>query len=429
MPARRQPTWYDATAVPAPDRPSLAGVVEAETCVVGGGLAGLATALDLAERGRSVVLLEAERVAWGASGRNGGFVVAGYPAGNLHLLDAVGPAAARELYDLSRMGQRLVAERVDRYAMPGVGVEPGALRCAMRGHDDALERQRRVLSEVYGAEVEPWSPARVRSVLATDRYGGGLHNPQSFAVHPHNLALGLAAAAERQGAQLFELSPARALDLAGPVKRIRTAAGEVRARTVVITCGGYIGRLLRPLTWATVPIATFVAVTEPLGPALDAAIRTRMAVSDIQFATNYYRRVDGNRLLWGGRVKTWEPDPARIARDLHRDMAGFYPALAGARFAYTWSGLMSYLGHHMPAIGRLGDAVWYATGFGGLGLALTSMAGRLIAAAIDEGDARWQGFARFGLPFAGGVLGRIPAQLLYWRAERDGRRGRATARE
>ena len=110
-------------------------------------------------------------------------------------------------------------------------------------------------------------------------------------------------------------------------------------------------------------------------------------------------------------------------------MAAFYPGLGGARFEFVWSGLMSYLGHHMPAIGRLQDNVWYSTGFGGLGLALTSMAGRLIGSAIDEKDTRWRAFERFGLPFAGGILGRIPAQLLYWRAQLETRIGRVTARE
>ena len=177
------------------------------------------------------------------------------------------------------------------------------------------------------------------------------------------------------------------------------------------------------------PIATFVAVTESLGPELDAAIAVPYAISDLQFATNYYRKLPGHRLLWGGRVQAWEPGARAIDKALRRDMAVFYPALAEARFEYVWSGLMSYLRHHMPAIGVLKDHVWYATGFGGLGLALTSMAGRLVASAIAEGDERWRRFERFGLPFAGGRFGRVPAQMLYWRAELAGRMGRSTARE
>lgn len=299
----------------------------------------------------------------------------------------------------------------------------------MRGHDDLLERQRAAMARTFGIDLDLWPAAKVRAVLATDRYGGGLFNPHTFSVHPHNLTLGLAAAAERQGARIFETSRCRSLALDRAEKRVVTDAGEVRAKSVVVTCGGYIGGLNWPLAAATVPIATFVAVTEPLGAELDAAIATRFAISDLQFATNYYRRVGDDRLLWGGRVKAWEPGPAAIGRDLKRDMAAFYPGLGEARFEFVWSGLMSYLGHHMPAIGQLADRVWYATGFGGLGLALTSMAGRLIGSAIDERDTRWQAFAPFGLPFAGGPLGRIPAQMLYWRAELAGRLGRVTARE
>ncbi len=428
MPAR-QTTYYDTTAVPAPSRPALTGVVETETCVIGGGLAGISTALDLAERGRAVALIEGRRIGWGASGRNGGFVVAGYPAGNLALIQAVGREGAGTLYDLSRMGQSLLAERIDRYALPGIAKKMGGLRCAMRGHDNLLDRQRTVMAETFGVDLDLWPQDRVRALLATDRYGGGLYNRETFAVHPHNLALGLAQAAEGQGARLFEDTAAKRLDLDGAEKRVVTAHGEVRARHVVIACGGYIGGLNWPVAAATVPIATFVAVSEPLGPELDAAIATPIALSDLQFATNYYRRLGDNRLLWGGRVKAWEPSPERIGRALKRDMAAFYPGLAGARFEFVWSGLMSYLSHHMPAIGQLREGVWYATGFGGLGLALTSMTGRLIASAIDEGDRRWQHFAPFGLPFAGGILGRIPAQLLYWQAEVTGRMGRVTAHE
>ena len=426
---KRHQTFYDATVVAAPERPALRGVVKTETCVVGGGLAGLSAALDLAERGREVVLLEGEGIGWGASGRNGGFVVAGYPAGNLTLIDTVGRHEARTLFDLSRMGQALVSERIKRYRFSGVEKTMGGLRCAMRGQDVVLERQRAVMAEVFDVDLDLWSGERVRDVLATERYGGGLHNPSTFSVHPHNLALGLAAAAETHGAHLFDGSPCRKLALDGAVKRIQTAHGEVRAKTVVLACGGYIGGLNWPLAAATVPIATFVAVTEPLGPELDAAIKTAYAISDLQMATNYYRRITGDRLLWGGRVKAWEPGARSIGRALGKDLAAFYPGLRAARFDYIWSGLMSYLRHHMPAIGLLRPDVWYSTGFGGLGLALTSMAGRLIASAIDEGDARWRHFERFGLPFAGGVLGRVPAQLLYWRAEVAGRLGRVTARE
>lgn len=427
--APRLTTYYDRTAVRASVRPALRGNVDTDVCIIGGGFAGLSTALDLAERGRDVVLIEAEHVGWGASGRNGGFVAAGFPTGNLHLAKSAGPAQARALYDLSRMGQALLAERIDRYAFPGLAKQFGALRCAMSGHDALLDRIRAGMAGTFGVELDVWSAEKVRSVLATTRYGGGLFSEDTFAVHPLNLASGLAAAAESQGARLFERSACLGLQLDAPVKRVRIAEGEVRARTVVITCGGYIGSLSRPLAAATVPIATFVAVTEKLGAELEAAITTPVAISDLQFATNYYRRVGHDRLLWGGRIKAWEPGAESIERDLHRDMAAFYPGLRSARFEFVWSGLMSFLRHNMPSIGRLQDEVWYATGFGGLGLALTSMAGRLIAAAITDNDPRWREFARFGLPFAGGPLGRIPAQMLYWKAELAGRLGFATAHD
>jgi gamma-glutamylputrescine oxidase len=175
---------------------------------------------------------------------------------------------------------------------------------------------------------------------------------------------------------------------------------------------------------ATVPIATFVMVTEPLGDRLARTIGVPYAISDIQMPTNYYRPLPDGRLLWGGRVQAWEPSVPRIAAALKRDMVAFYPDLATARVETAWGGLMPYLRNKMPSFGQLKPGLWYATGFGGLGLALTSTAGRLIAAGIAEGDDRWRLFAKFGLPFAGGSFGRVPAQLVYWRRQVAARMGR-----
>jgi gamma-glutamylputrescine oxidase len=158
-----------------------------------------------------------------------------------------------------------------------------------------------------------------------------------------------------------------------------------------------------------------VMVTEPLGDKLKAAIRVPFAVSDIQTPTNYYRPLADGRLMWGGRILTWQPSPDRLARALKGDMASFYPDLAQARVEVAWGGLMPFVRHRLPVVCRLADGVWCATGFGGLGLASTTMAGRLVAAGIAEGDDRWRLFSAAGLPFSGGVFGRVPAQFVYWR--------------
>jgi len=416
-------TYYARTLAEPGDRAPLDGTIEAETCVVGGGLAGLATALDLAERGRSVVVLERHRVGWGASGRNGGFASAGFPNGLPALVDRVGLDAARELYAMSRDAQALLRERIARYDIDCGPVEEGALRCALAGSNESLEQYCDDFARDFGVQMQYWPAARVREVLATARYGDAFFNPTTFRLHPLNLARGLARALEGAGGRVFEQTPAEALALAGQ-KSVRTPSGRVRCENIVLAGGGYIGGLYWPVSMATIPIATFVLVTEPLGDLLHQTIGVPYAISDIKTATNYYRPLADGRLLWGGRVLAWEPSVEHIGRVLRRDMVSFYPGLADARVEVAWGGLMPYLRHKLPVIGKLADGLWVATGFGGLGLVLTTLAGRLIGAGMTEGDDRWRQFEGFGLPFAGGKLGRVPAQFVYWRHQAENWLGR-----
>jgi gamma-glutamylputrescine oxidase len=408
-------SFYSRTMSEPGAWPALDGAVETETCVIGGGLAGLATALDLAERGRSVVLLDANRIGWGASGRNGGFMSPGFASGVAGLVEKVGRHKAREMYALSKMGHALVGERIATYGIDCGPVEVGGLRCAMAGREEGLEAYCDLMAREFDTTLDYWPALRVRDALATTRYADATYNPNTWRLHPLNLARGLARAIDARGGRLFERSRVQRVDRRGARQEVRTAAGTVRADQVVFACGGYVGWLHWPIAAATVPVATFVMVTEPLGDKLKNAIRVPFAVSDIQSPTNYYRPLADGRLMWGGRVLTWQPGPERLARSLKHDMISFYPDLAAARVEIAWGGLMAYHRHRLPVIGQLAEGVWCAVGFGGLGLAATTMAGRLVAAGIADGDDRWRLFTAAGLPFAGGVLGRIPAQFVYWR--------------
>ncbi len=408
-------SYYARTLAEPADYSALDGDIETETVVIGGGLAGCATALDLAERGHKVVLVEAHRIGWGASGRNGGFVSTGVPSGVPALNKRVGLAMAQEIVNEARMGHALLRERIARYAIECGPIQNGALRCNMASASGTLEEFSAMMARDFDTHFEYWPKARVREALATTQYGDALFIPNTYCVHPLNLTRGLARAATENGAQVFERSPIIALMTSGERKEVRTRVGRIRADRIVLTCGGYIDGLNRTVSAATVPIATFVMVTEPLGDKLAEAIRVPYAIFDMKVATNYYRPLADTRLLWGGRVLAWEPGAGHLARVLKRDMASFYPSLATARVESAWGGLMPLARHKMPIFGQVEPDVWYATGFGGLGLALTTTAGRLLASAIVEGDERWQLFARLGLPYAGGKLGRIPAQLIYWR--------------
>jgi gamma-glutamylputrescine oxidase len=325
---------------------------------------------------------------------------------------------------LSRMGHALLRERIQRYAIDCGPIVDGALRCAMAGQKPELQQFADEMARDFDLHYEYWPQAKLRGSLATSRYGEAIFNPYTYAVHPLNLTRGLARAIEATGGRIFEQSPASGLDLRGAKKEVRTKRGRIRADHVVIACGGYVEGLFWPVSAATIPIATFVMATEPLGNRLGNAIAVPYAISDIQVPTNYYRPLADGRLLWGGRVLAWQPGARNIARTLRRDMASFYPDLADAKVEIAWGGLMPFLRHKTPSFGQLSPGVWYATGFGGLGLALTTTAGRILGAGIAEGDDRWQLFTQSGLAFAGGKLGRIPAQFVYWREQAAARLGR-----
>ena len=408
-------SFYARTLRERRAHPPLEGDLDVETLVIGGGLAGCATALDLAEHGHKVALVEARRIGWGASGRNGGFVSDGFPGGYPALVERVGVERARELHKLARMGNLLLRERIERYGIDCGPVQDGALRCNMAGQSKGLAEFCEFMARNFDTHYTHWRRERVHEALSTDRYADALFNPNTYAVQPLDVTCGLARACADEGAAVFEGTRVISLTSHGDRKEVRTAKGRIRADRLVIACGGYVQGVHKTISSATVPIATFVMVTEPLGEMLKKAIRIPYAISDIKIATNYYRPLADTRLLWGGRVLAWERPAAELARVLKRDMVSFYPDLAGARIEIAWGGMMPFTRHKLPVIGEIERNVWYATGFGGLGLALTTTAGRLISEAIREGDQAWRVFAQFGLPYAGGKLGKIPAQLVYWR--------------
>jgi len=406
--------YYARTALERAPRAPLEGSLQAEVCVIGGGLAGLSTALELAERGVAVVLLEARRVGWGASGRNGGFVSPGFARAPRGLVKRRGRDHARALYALSREGAETVRRRIADYAIECGPLVDGILAASWFDDGDGLKRYRDFMAETFAEEKVFWPRERVREALLSERYHDGLLTPRGFQFHPLNYSLGMAAAAERRGATILEASPVTGLELEGEEKVLRTASGGVRARHAVFACGGYLERLHPALARAMLPIATYVMATEPLGDRLASAIRVPYAVHDTRFALDYYRALHDTRLLWGGRITARRGEPRDLARLMLGDVLRVYPQLAGVRAEAAWSGLMSYAVHKMPQIGRLAPGVWYAMGFGGHGMNTTAMAGTLVAAAIAEDDDRYRLFAPFGLTPAGGPLGAAAAQLTYW---------------
>lgn len=406
-------SWYAATMVDAPWRPQLTTDLDVDVCVIGGGLAGLTTAREIARRGWSVVLLEARRIAASASGRNTGFVLPGFAAGPDSLISRVGFTQAKDLWALSQAGVDYVRNTVGDDAMTGIGLQDGWLYVSKTGDDDDFMHLVGLLGE-FGCEIEGWPLDHVRSVLRSERYFHAIHFLQAIHIHPLNYALGLAAAAERDGARIFEHTPVLSVDPAGVRKRVVTAAARLRANHVVLCGNVQLGKLMPKVAATLLPITTYVVTTAPLGPRLAEVIGYRGAVSDTDLADNHYRIVDGDRLMWSGRSTMWVGNPRRYVRALTADIRKTYPQLGKVAVDYAWSGTLGNTIHRMPQIGELDSGVWLASGFGGHGLNTTAMAGNLIAHAIVNGDQTWRHFTPFELVWAGGIFGRAATQAYYW---------------
>lgn len=432
-------TWYETTTVARAARQRLTFDLDVDVCVIGAGLAGLTVAREVAERGWSVALLEAERLADAASGRNTGFVLPGFGADIEDIVERVGLDHAKELWALSERGVEYVRRTIVDTDLPGVDPMPGWLHISKTDNDKTIRADIERLRWI-GADVEYWPKDRVRDVLPNPRYFGAAHYKSAFHIHPLNYALGLAALAEKAGARIFEDTPALEIDPAGVRKRIVTPAGRVRASHVVLAGNVSLGALMPRLAATLLPITTFVMVTEPLGPVLDEVIRYRGAISDTNRADNHYRVLDGNRLQWSGRMRAWEAEPRWIGRSLVADIRRNFPALGPVEVAQLWRGTLGRTVHRMPQIGEIERGVWVAGGFGGHGLNTTAMAGELIGRGIVDNDQTWRLFAPYELVWAGGRFGRALAQAVYWGSrpveavagaiarQREGSRARKEAR-
>ena len=412
-------SYYSASVESRPERYApLEGTKDVEVCVIGGGFAGLNTALGLLERGvRDVTLLEAHELGHGASGRNGGFVFGGFSRGEDALLRDLGPDRARRLYAGTMDAVETIRHRITRYDIPcdyrGEGViwanwfrDPGVLRA-----------RQQLLADSYGVRWDWVAREDLRGRILTTRYHDGLFEPSAFHFHPLKYALGLARAIEHRGGCIHQGSPAVGLAAHGAGWRVEAANGTVLARHVVLACGGYLANLVHRVDAAVLPISTYVMVTEPLGERMQEILRTGAAVYDTRFAFDYYRPLPDSRLLWGGRISILDRPAPSVERLLRRDLFKVFPQLNGVGVDYAWSGLMSYARHQMPQIGEIAPGLWLAQAFGGHGVAPTTLAGEAIASAIAEGDPRWREFSDYGLVSALKPAGFLGAQLSYWWAE------------
>ena len=407
-------SYYAASANATPGHAPLDGDTTCDVCVVGAGIAGCATALELAERGYRVILLEAERVGWGASGRSGGQAIFGFSTAMSSIAARVGPVAARRMWDVSVEALEFVRERVARHAID-CDLHWGHLHVATkpRQREELLELQADLAGQYDYHSPRFLERDGVEALLATTRYCAGLLDPRSGHLHPLNYTLGLAQAAAAAGARICEGSPVTRIERGDPL-RLVTPRGTVTARHAVLTRGGYVAGLHVPSDWRVMPVGTYVVATEPLGEQrITALVRDNIAVADVNFVLDYFRRSADHRLLFGGRVSYSGIDGRDTGGATGARMRRVFPQLAGTRLDYVWGGYVDITMNRAPDFGRLDGNLYYLQGFSGHGIALAGMAGRLAAAAVAGQAERFDLFG--GLthhPFPGGRWLRMPALVL-----------------
>ncbi|MEX0808036.1 MAG: FAD-dependent oxidoreductase [Dongiaceae bacterium] len=408
-------SYYARTRTLGADRPPLEGDRETDIAIIGGGLAGLSAALSLIERGhKNVTVIEARKVGWGASGRNGGFVSPGFAKGMNALIRSVGRDKALALYGLTRDAIALVRRRVDRYAIPCEPVDTGMIQGWWTDDAEGAKHDREELNRVLGETWEFWPRERMREALVTHRYYDGLFRKEGFHFHCLNYARGVAQAIEAGGGRIFEQTPARRIERDNKGWSIQTEDGRLRARQAIVACGGYIRDLHPAMSAAIQPVATYVIATEPLGERLKTAIRGNWMIADSRFDFDYYRALPDTRILFGGGIAIWGENPPGMRARMRRRLLAVYPQLADVKIETAWGGTMGYPIHKMPMVGEAEPGLWYTLGYGGHGMGTTAMTGELVAGAIAERDDRYRMLASFSLRGAGGKLGLLGAQALYW---------------
>jgi gamma-glutamylputrescine oxidase len=393
---------------------SLAGAERADVCVIGGGFTGLSAALNLAEQGFDVVLLEAERIGFGASGRCGGLVGSGQRKDIFETEEAFGHERSRQLWDFAELAKNEIRQRVVKHKIPCdlqdgqlVGVHKKRYQGWPQELSDALaERYNYPFCQSLDAE-------QTRERVATDGFLEALYDSQALALHPLNYTLGLAKAATDAGVRIFERSRVTGYSRTDPAL-IQTVQGSVKADFVVLACNGYLDKLERRVARKIMPINNFMIATEPLGEQrARELINGRFGVHDTRFVVDYFRLSEDHRLLFGGGENYRREFPADISSFVRPYMLKLFPQLGDVRIDYAWGGTLSVTVNRLPHFGRLKPNVYFAQGYSGHGISTANFAGKVIAEAIGGAAARFDAFA--DLPthmFPGGTLLRYPGMVL-----------------
>lgn len=415
-------SWYAATATPHTPYGPLKGTQQADVVVIGGGYTGLSAALHLVKAGRDVVLLEAQRVGFGASGRNGGQLGSGQRVEQPDLEKMLGPEHAKRLWEMGEEAKALVKHlisehKIDCYLKPGV-----AWTASTQSDVDGLHRYADHLQQHYNYDqIEVFDKAGLQDICPSPDYQGGILDMGAAHLHPLNFALGLAEAAAKAGVRLHERSPVHHID-EGSKLTVQTDSDQVTADHVILACNGYLGGLNRKVAARVMPINNFIAATEPLGDGIKDVLPRDVAVADGRFVVNYFRLSHDGRLLFGGGESYGYKFPTDIAAKVRKPMSEIFPHLKDVKIDYAWGGTLAITMKRVPYVARVAPRILSASGYSGHGVGTAVHAGQMMARAI-QGDS--EGFDTLAAipvrPFPGGTLLRNPllALAMTWYSLRD----------
>ncbi|SHM32934.1 gamma-glutamylputrescine oxidase [Roseibium suaedae] len=426
--ARTGPTphtgsYYAASANPAPHRPPLTGDHSTDICIVGAGYSGLSTGLHLAEKGYKVVMIEAAQVGWGASGRNGGQIVAGLNASLQTIRKRYGAETAGFVAGLVQEGGEIIRERIKTYNIQ-CDLKEGNIFAAYTGaHMRELEDRLKLWASYGLHNQEMLSREQLRNHIASDVYAGGMIDHSGGHIHPLNLALGEAAAFESLGGVIFEQSPVVKVDTAAARPKVMTSGGSITCNTLVLCGNAYLGHVVPELTARVMPVSTQMLATAPLGvDRANALIPTDVCVEDVRYILDYYRLSADKRLIFGGGLVYGGTDPKDIKAKLLPNLEKVFPQLKGVAIDYAWSGNFALSFSRVPQMGRLGDNTYFAHGYSGHGVTGSHTFGRILAEAISGDRSRFDVFEKVPwYPFPGGRMFRVPYSVMgsWWYALRD----------
>ena len=415
-------SWYSATAEPLNAFPNLKGSKKYDICIVGAGYTGLSSALHLSSLGYSVAVLDAHRVGFGASGRNGGQLGAGQRVNQDELVSKIGENNADKMWHLANDAVSTVKEiikknNIDCHIKPGIatlGFNSKEVK-ELHNYAEYLEKRYNYIGlELLGQED-------CNTLCCSEKYTGGILDMNAAHLHPLRFIFGLAKAAVLAGTDIFEQSEVIKL-VPGKVNRTITKVGEIQSDFVVLGCNGYLGNLEPKVAAKVMPINNFIIATEPLGERTEEVLTKDIAVADTKFVVNYFRLSKDKRLLFGGGENYSYKFPKNITSTVLKPMLEIFPQLSNIKIDYAWGGTLGITRQRMPYFCRVTDTILSVSGYSGHGVGTATHAGKLISMAINGQQDGFNTMASIPIKsFPGGARYKTPLLVLAmsWYALRD----------